>query len=225
MEKFFSIIPARAGSKRIPNKNLLKIKNKPLIYYSINASVKSKYILKTILYSDSTKILKVGKKFAAITDYLRPKNISKDNTTMYQTLSYFFKNNRVYKQFDYLVLLQPTSPIRNFRDINKACKLISNDKKADGLISTFKIKNFNLNTYPNKFMIKKKKYLKTISKKNIKNNNQIYLRNGPAILILKIKSIKKNLYNNKLINYEMSENRSLDLNTFSDLKKLRKNLL
>ena len=75
-------------------KNLLKIKNKPLIYYSINASVKSKYISKTILYSDSTKILKVGKKFAAITDYLRPKNISKDNTTMYQTLSYFFKKQQ-----------------------------------------------------------------------------------------------------------------------------------
>jgi len=222
MVKFFAFIPARAGSKRIINKNLVKIKNKPLIYYSINASLRSKYISKTILYSDSIKIQKFGKKFGAEINYKRPRNISKDSSSMYQTLSYFFSKNKMFKSFDYLVLLQPTSPQRNTQDINNACKMLLKNKKADGLVSTFLIKKMKKD-YPNKFMIKKKNYLKIIDRKKSNDSTKnIYLRNGPAILILKVKAIKKNLYDNKLLNFVMPEKRSIDLNTIKDLKELKK---
>ena len=58
---------------------------------------------------------------------------------------------------------------------------------------------------------------------NDKIKKKIYLRNGPAILILKIKAIKKNLYNNKLLNFVMPEKRSVDINTIDDFKKITKN--
>ncbi|MDB2486439.1 hypothetical protein N9W91_06140, partial [Candidatus Pelagibacter bacterium] len=120
MVKFIGFIPARMGSKRIPNKNLKLFRKKPLIFYSIEASKKSKYISETVVFSNSKKINIEAKKYDAITSYKRPNKVSKNSTTMFGTLDYFIKKNNIQDNFDYLVLLQPTSPLRNTRDINKA---------------------------------------------------------------------------------------------------------
>tara|TARA_A100001011_G_scaffold399213_2_gene506806 strand:- start:1701 stop:2372 length:672 start_codon:yes stop_codon:yes gene_type:complete len=221
MKKFIGFIPARGGSIRIPNKNLKLYKNKPLIFYSINASKKSKHISETVVFSNSKKINLKAKKYGAIINYKRPNNKSKSNTSMFETLDYFINKNNLKKKYDYVVLLQPTSPLRNFKDIDNACKLILSKKKADGLVSTFLINNIKKN-YPDKFMVEKKGYLKKISRINIKYFKKLYLRNGPAIFIIKIGSIKKNLYNIKLINYVMPEKKSIDINTYDDLKALKK---
>lgn len=220
MAKFIGFIPARKGSKRVPNKNLRLIKNKPLIYYSIDASKKSKFILETVVYSDSKKINQLAKKFGAVSNYKRPKKISENSTSMYETLNYFIKKYNINKKFDYLVLLQPTSPLRNTFDINRACKMMIKNKKADGLLSTFFVKKLK-DEYPDKFMILKNNFLKNIDKSNIKYNSKVFLRNGPSIFIIKIKSVKKKLYNNNLLNFIMPERRSLDLNTLNDFKKLK----
>ena len=223
MISFIGFIPAREGSIRIPNKNLKLIKKKPLIFYSIKESKNSKYIKETIVFSDSKKINFYAKKFGIKFFYKRPKYLSKKNTSMYETINYFIKKNDIINKFDYIVLLQPTSPQRNTKDIDNACRMILRDKKADGLVSTFEIKKIR-KEYPDKFMIKKGQYLKKINIKKINNGKKkIYLRNGPAILILKINAIKKNLYNNKLLNFVMSEKRSIDINTIEDLKKIKKN--
>jgi CMP-N,N'-diacetyllegionaminic acid synthase len=220
---FIGFIPAREGSVRIPNKNLKLLKKKPLVFYSIKASKNSKYIKETVVFSDSKKINIEAKRFGIKSFYKRPKYLSKKNTPMYETINYFIKKNNIIKKFDYLVLLQPTSPQRSTKDIDNACRMILKDKKADGLVSTFEIKKIR-KEYPDKFMIKKGQYLKKINiKKSSKSKKKIYLRNGPAILILKIKAIKKNLYNNKLLNFVMPEKRSIDINTIDDLKKIKKN--
>ena len=149
MVKFIGFIPARMGSKRIPNKNLKLFRKKPLIFYSINASKKSKYISETVVFSNSKKINIEAKKYDAVTSYKRPNKVSKNTTTMFGTIDYFVKKNNIQDNFDYLVLLQPTSPLRNTRDINKACKMVLQNKKADGLISTFFVKKVKKN-HPNK---------------------------------------------------------------------------
>ena len=222
MEKFIGFIPARMGSKRIPNKNLKLFRKKPLIFYSIDASKKSKYISETVVFSNSKKINIEAKKYDAITSYKRPNKVSKNSTTMFGTLDYFIKKNNIQDNFDYLVLLQPTSPLRNTRDINKACKMVLQNKKADGLISTFFVKKVKKN-HPNKFMIEKNNFLKEIDKKKASlRKEKLFLRNGPSIFIIKINRIKKNLYKNKLLNFIMPESRSIDINTLNDLNKLRK---
>ena len=220
MVKFIGFIPARKGSRRVPNKNLKLVNKKPLIYYSIFSSKKSKHIGETVVFSDSKKINYVAKKLGASTNYKRPKNISTSKTSMFETMSYFIKKNKIQKKFDYIVLLQPTSPLRNVNDLNRACKIILNNKKVDGLISTFYVKN-KKKEYPNKYMYLKNKLLIQIDKDEIGFKKKIFLRNGPSIFILKIKSVKKNLYKNKLLNFIMPEKRSLDLNTLSDFKKLK----
>ena len=120
------------------------------------------------------------------------------------------------------MLLQPTSPLRNTEDINKACEMLIKNKKADGLLSTFFVKKIKKN-YPNKFMIIKNKFLKKIDTKKVSLKKQkLYLRNGPSIFIIKINCIKKDLYKNKLLNFIMPEKRSIDIDTFDDLNKLRR---
>jgi CMP-N,N'-diacetyllegionaminic acid synthase len=214
--KIIGFIPARKNSVRIKNKNLKLFNKRPLIYYSIKSSLKSKYISKTIVYTDSSKIRSISKQYGAIT-YSRPKKISQNKTSMYDTIKYFLKKNNTYKNYDYMALLQPTSPLRTFVDIDKAFIKLINDRKADGIISTFTVKNINKKNYPDKFMYKRKGYLIKIRKNKIKNKKTYFLRNGPAIFIFKIKSLKRKLYDIKLLNYNMSKKKSLDINYPEDL--------
>ena len=122
--KFIAVIPARAGSKSIKNKNLHQLNEKPLIQYTfeqLNKSVlKEKYLL-----SDDLNIKKLAKKFGIRVDYDRPKNLSRSDTSLADTINHFHKwliSKKIY--YDYLVILQPTSPLRSYKDINSAIQII-----------------------------------------------------------------------------------------------------
>ena len=78
--KILSIIPARSGSKSIKNKNIILYKNKPLIYHTIKSAIKSKYINKILVSTDSKRYQKLSIKYGAEAPFLRPKNISQDNS-------------------------------------------------------------------------------------------------------------------------------------------------
>ena len=113
MTKFIALIPARIGSTRIKKKNIKLLKGKPLIYYSIKASLNSKLINRTIVLTDSLKIKKISEKLGAEIPFLRPKRISTKNTPMLTTVRYSLRKlNLANKSSDYIVLLPPTSPLR-----------------------------------------------------------------------------------------------------------------
>ena len=125
---FISVIPARAGSKGIKNKNIFKINNKPLVEYTFKSAFKSK-IKNNYILTDSKKIKKIAKKFSINTSYIRPKNLSGSKISLNKTLSHFYqwlKKNKV--RFDYLVVLQPTSPLRTKNDINNAVNIVKKYK-------------------------------------------------------------------------------------------------
>ena len=148
--KFIAVIPARSNSQSIKNKNIFIINKKPLIYYTFK-ELKKTIIKEKYLLSDDNKIKKIAKKHNLITKYLRPKKISKGTTSLVDTLFHFHKWTESKKiTYDYIVVLQPTSPLRNYQDINKAIKIVKN-KKYKSLFSvsesiehpyeTIKIKN------------------------------------------------------------------------------------
>ena len=119
MGKILAFIPARGGSKGIPNKNIKLFNGKPLIQWTIKSALKSKLINKVIVSSDSKKILSLSKKFGADV-ILRPKNISGDLATTASAIKHYIKNTK--ESFDTIVLLSPTSPLRKKKDIDNAIK-------------------------------------------------------------------------------------------------------
>ena len=94
-----TVIPARSGSKSIKDKNIIPYKGKPLIYYSIRAALKSKFINRVIVSTDSNKYKKISIKLGAEVPFLRPKKYSTDNSIDYDYIlhaSKFLIKNRYY---------------------------------------------------------------------------------------------------------------------------------
>tara|TARA_Y100000746_G_C15375649_1_gene396101 strand:- start:294 stop:995 length:702 start_codon:yes stop_codon:yes gene_type:complete len=130
---FLAIIPARGGSKRLPRKNILDLSGRPMISWSIDAGLKSKYIDKVVVSSDDDEILDIAKKFKAET-VKRPGKLASDIATSNDVVKHTLEN---IEEHDYIVLLQPTSPLRNYKHIDEAIKLLEK-KSADAIISVCK---------------------------------------------------------------------------------------
>ena len=133
---FLAIIPARGGSKRLPRKNLLDLCGKPLIAWSIEAALKSKYISKVIVSSDDEEILNIAKEYKA--DFIkRPDELASDTATTFDALKHTLEN---VEKYDYVVLLQPTSPLRTEKHIDEAIELLK-EKNADAIISVCEVEH------------------------------------------------------------------------------------
>lgn len=132
---YLFFVPARGGSKRIKNKNLIKINNNPLINYTLNICKRFKNI-KTIISTDSKSIKYycIKKGFSNIHD--RPKNLSRDNTPMIDVILNYLNNlsKEKIKELKYIILLQPTSPLRTYFDV-KNCLNHFKRKKLNSLAS------------------------------------------------------------------------------------------
>ena len=129
-----TLIPARGGSKGIKKKNIIKINNKPLIFYSIDISKKIKSINETFVSSDSNQILKISKKFEAKT-IKRPKKISVDKSTDLEAFKHFYieYKKKYKKEIDLLVHLRPTTPFRKEKTIKKIINIMKINKKFSSL--------------------------------------------------------------------------------------------
>ena len=134
--KFISVIPARKGSKSIKNKNIIKIKNKSLIEYTFDQINRSKLSSKdSYVITNDSRVKRIAKKYNFNTDYKRLNSLSSSKTPLLENLKHFVKwtdNSGI--KYDYLVILQPTSPLRKSIDINKSIEIV-NKKKSKCLVS------------------------------------------------------------------------------------------
>jgi CMP-N,N'-diacetyllegionaminic acid synthase len=134
-----SIIPARGNSKGIIEKNIRILNGKPLIYYTIQAAKKSKHINRILVSTDNIKIANIAKKFGADVPFVRPKSISKDNSSSYDVIKHtlhFLEKNENYIP-DIVIFLQPTSPLRTSKKIDKSIQLLKHSK-SDSVLSVYK---------------------------------------------------------------------------------------
>lgn len=186
-----AIILARKGSKQIKNKNLIKIRNKPLIYWSIKKSLISKKIYKTWVSSDCKKILNYSLSQGA-NIINRPskfaKNTSSSEEAWKHAIEYIKQKNFKITE---CVGIQPTSPIRNNYDFDNAIRLFKKSK-FDSLFSSIKIYDFNTWKISKKKLIPNYDYLKRSRRQDIKNN---IIENG-SFYIFNINKFLK--YNNRL---------------------------
>lgn len=129
-----AIIPARGGSKGLPNKNILPLLGHPLIAYSIQAAKQSSLVTRTIVSTDSPVIAEVSKKYGAEVPFLRPTALAADlsrDLEVFQHALQWLDSNEGYKP-DLIIQLRPTSPVRTMGLLDEAIKrLIKSD--ADSL--------------------------------------------------------------------------------------------
>lgn len=115
-----AVVPARSGSKGLKDKNIIELCGKPMINYSIEAAVKSKLFNRIICSTDSNLYGEIAKKAGAEVIY-RDESMSSDTATTYDYMEDLFQ--KIGTDFDYFVLLQPTSPLRTSHHIAEAVEL------------------------------------------------------------------------------------------------------
>jgi N-acylneuraminate cytidylyltransferase/CMP-N,N'-diacetyllegionaminic acid synthase len=120
-KKILCVIPARSGSKGIKNKNTKKLGGQPLIAWPIKAALKSRYLDMVLVSTDSLKISKLAKKYGAEVPFLRPKELATDTAATVNVIKHAIKflNKKLYI-FDYVLCLEPTSPLTSGNDIDNA---------------------------------------------------------------------------------------------------------
>ena len=138
-KKILAIITARKGSKGVKNKNLKKINNKPLIFYTFDFIKKNKIFDNVLLTTNSYELINYSKKFPFIEcPFKRPEYLSKDQSpqeeAMLHALNWFEKK---YYSPDFICILEPTTPFRFRSTFNKAFKILK-DNKIDGVFSVTK---------------------------------------------------------------------------------------
>ncbi len=212
---YIAIILARGGSKGIKFKNLFKINNKPLIYWSIRDCLRSKKISSVWVSSDNLRILKYVKKFGA-RPILRPKKYAGDNSSSESAWLHavnFLEAKNI--AISNIVGIQPTSPLRNKKDLDNACKIFSKNK-FDSLFSALSITDH--------FIWSKKKG-KLFSNYNFRNRprrqkiKEKYLENGSFYIFNKKKFlIHKNRLFEKIGVYSMSKINSFQIDDMDDVK-------
>lgn len=213
---FLAIIPARGGSRRLPHKNVLDLGGKPLIGWSIEAGVKSRYIDKVIVSSDSDEILQISQKYGAAT-IKRPNELANETATTFDAIEHTLAQCSGY---DYVVLLQPTSPFRNEHHIDNAIELLS-QKSADAVISVCETEHSPLwsNTLPSDNSLDG---FVSDSIKNLPSQSlPLYYRLNGAIYICQTNRLleeKTFLFRDNIFAYVMDKDCSVDIDTALDFK-------
>ena len=218
--RVLGIIPARAGSKRIKNKNIKSLNGFPLIAYTIAAGKNSKLINRLVVSTDSDEIAAISKKLGAEVPFIRPDKIAGDlaNSTdvINHALRYFEGENEF---FDVVVMLQPTSPLRTSSDIDNAIKLLNQEFQS--LVSVCKTSHSPLwvNTLPENHSMKSflsNPLLKTKRSQDL----PVYYRLNGAIYAAYTKYFIENggFYGDQTKAYIMPEDRSIDIDGELDFK-------
>lgn len=135
--EILAIIPARSGSKGIKRKNVKLLKGKPLVAYSIEAGLNSKYVTRTVVSTEDEEIKEISKSFGAEV-ITRPKELAQDETKTAPVMLHALKEleKTGYKP-DFVVLLQPTCPLRDGKYIDQAFEFFFKNKEADSCFSGY----------------------------------------------------------------------------------------
>ena len=225
--KILAIIPARGGSKSIKNKNIVKLLGKPLIYYSIKVALKSKYISKVIVSTDSKKIRKIALESGAEVPFLRPKKYSLDHSRDYEVIDHALRWLKKNQNYDptLLVHLRPTYPIRNYKFIDVQILKALKNKNFDSYKSVIEASQT-----PFKMWFKTKKFIKPVignlKKDDFNSPRQLlktaYWQNA-CLDIINPKSFKKNrsISGKKIVPIIMKYSENYDIDYLSDLRKIK----
>lgn len=215
--KKIAIIPARSGSKGLVNKNILMLLDKPILAYTIEAAIQSEKFIKVIVSTDSLEYKEIAEKYGAEV-VMRGEELSNDSATSYMVIKDILGKN-LGIEYDYFMLLQPTSPFRNYQHINESIeKFEKNISNYDFLVSMTETSKASTLIKP----IEEDESLKhyDLDFSNYKRQNyKEYYPNG-AIFIGKNKEYleRKHFFGKKSLAYFMNKADSIDIDDRLDFE-------
>jgi len=218
-KKILALIPARGGSKGLPHKNIKLLADKPLIAWSIEEGLKSKYIDKVVVSTDNDKIAEIALKYKAKVPFKRPMELADDSAktidVVLHAIEYF---DNIDEKYDVLVLLEPTSPLREAKDIDNAIEELINTQDAESIVGIAKVES----THP-AFLIKlENKFLRPYLFEDFKvlrrqEIDELFFYEG-SLYISYIESLKKrkNFYHKKTLGYIVPKWKSFEVDDITD---------
>lgn len=216
-KKILALIPARGGSKGIPNKNITDLAGKPLIAYSIDACKGSRFIDDIVVSTDSEKIATIARTLGADVPFMRPEELAMDTSkTLDAVLHAVSELKKQGREYDSIVLIQPTQPLRTSEDI-------------DGAIETYYINNeqdvvsvCEVSEHPLLMRTLKEGVLVPLLDKSStcrrQDMDKYYKVNG-CVYVNSVNNLNENTsFNDNLIPYVMDRSHSVDIDEPADLK-------
>ena len=217
--KVLGIITARGGSKGIPGKNIKELCGQPLIAYTIEAAQKSKLLSRCIVSTDSDEIAQVARKYGADVPFQRPASLAQDQSSSVDVVKHALTwlKDQNGERYDYVMILQPTSPLRDADDIDASIE-IAIKTKADSVMSMYELSDFS---------VKKLKFIEEgiirplIESEGMKPSrrqeaSKVYKRNCAIYLTKSDLIMAGDLFGKVSRAYIMPEERSVDINKPSD---------
>lgn len=221
-KKYAALIPARGGSKGIPNKNIKLCGGKPLIQHTIDCALACFSPDSVFVSTDSKEISDLSAGLGAQTPFLRPTELAQDQTSMLEVLSHFLCwLERSWQRIDGLILLQPTSPLRKPETIRAVIKL-AEERSADSVVTVQKVPHqYN----PESLMkMEPDSVLRSLEGGPVKagrrqDKSVLWARNGPAVLFLRPANVKSGfIYGDNLLGFECDAEESIDIDHPFDFK-------
>lgn len=216
-------ICARGGSKGVPNKNIRELSGKPLIAHTIEQAVSTKFIDRVVVSTDAEKIANIARQYGAEVPFLRPQSLATDDAPKLPVIQHavrYYIENLNFKP-DYVIDLDPTSPLRISDDIEKCLNLIMNDFNCDSVITGYRS---NKNPYFNMVEIDPKgfAYLSKKTEKQVIRRQDapiVYAMNA-SIYVWKTEVLlnQTRIVSGKMKLIEMPKERSIDIDTGIDFK-------
>ena len=218
--KVLALIPARGGSRRLPGKNLLKLCGEPITVWSIKAAQQSKYVDRIVVSTDSDEIAEVARAAGADVPFMRPNYLASDTASSLDVVKHALNElNQKGQCYEFIVLLQPTSPLRTSKHIDESFELLQS-KDADAIVGVTELDHpIELtNRLPDDLSMKG--FFTTDSHLRSQDFPKRYRVNG-AIYLVRVESlIKENtiFLSDRIYAYKMDREVSVDIDTPYDLR-------
>ena len=219
--RILAIVPARGGSKGIKDKNIKEIEGRPLIEYTIEAAKRCEYIDEIVVSTDSEKIAKAAKKAGAKVPFLRPDELASDTARTIDVVLFTIEQLKLIGQeYDIVVLLQPTSPLRDEDDICGAIeKYVSCNMKS--LVSVSEVSESPILMRQIVDETHMEKLLNINSTIRRQDMAKYYMVNG-SIYINKIEELNSDTsLNDNVIPYVMDRSHSVDIDDYVDIEVMK----
>lgn len=217
--RHLAIIPARSGSKSLPDKNILPLNGKPLLAWSIDAAQQSGMFDTIHVSTDSEQYAEIARKYGADVPFLRSAAASSDTASSWlAVLEALEKYGDIGKHFDTIALLQPTSPLRTPEDIRNAYRVME-ERNAQAIVSVCETEQYPLwcNTLPENGCMNQ--FLPPAEEDLPRQAMPLYYQINGAIYLLSVKALQKHgqvAYDQDCYAYVMPRERSIDIDEAVD---------